>query len=136
MVDYASTKGAIVGFTRSLASQLVSKGIRVNAVAYVYLPCSYSSFLGIIGIEVRLTDIGPAQRTRLSKSTRATQSRCRTGPQVNRLGDQASRVKWRRALSFWPVQRHRFTVSVLAPSLFKANGLIDGQILHPYPLGD
>ncbi|OJJ53530.1 hypothetical protein ASPSYDRAFT_94730 [Aspergillus sydowii CBS 593.65] len=33
MVDYASTKGAIVGFTRSLASQLVSKGIRVNAVA-------------------------------------------------------------------------------------------------------
>ncbi|KAL4931450.1 uncharacterized protein BDV17DRAFT_288987 [Aspergillus undulatus] len=33
MVDYASTKGAIVAFTRSLAQQLVSKGIRVNAVA-------------------------------------------------------------------------------------------------------
>lgn len=33
MVDYASSKGAIVGFTRSLAMQLVSKGIRVNAVA-------------------------------------------------------------------------------------------------------
>lgn len=41
MIDYASTKGAIVGFTRSLASQLVSKGIRVNAVAYVHLPFSY-----------------------------------------------------------------------------------------------
>jgi NAD(P)-dependent dehydrogenase (short-subunit alcohol dehydrogenase family) len=35
MVDYASTKGAIVGFTRSLATNLISKGIRVNAVAYV-----------------------------------------------------------------------------------------------------
>lgn len=35
MVDYAATKGAIVGFTRSLAKQLMPKGIRVNAVAYV-----------------------------------------------------------------------------------------------------
>ena len=36
MVDYASTKGAIVGFTRSAALQLIPKGIRVNAVAYVF----------------------------------------------------------------------------------------------------
>jgi NAD(P)-dependent dehydrogenase (short-subunit alcohol dehydrogenase family) len=33
LVDYASTKGAIVAFTRSLAKQLAKKGIRVNAVA-------------------------------------------------------------------------------------------------------
>jgi NAD(P)-dependent dehydrogenase (short-subunit alcohol dehydrogenase family) len=33
LVDYSSTKGAIVAFTRSLSQQLVSKGIRVNAVA-------------------------------------------------------------------------------------------------------
>ncbi|SLM40006.1 oxidoreductase [Lasallia pustulata] len=33
MVDYASTKGAIVGFTRALAKNLLPKGIRVNAVA-------------------------------------------------------------------------------------------------------
>jgi NAD(P)-dependent dehydrogenase (short-subunit alcohol dehydrogenase family) len=33
LVDYASTKGAIVGFTRSLSGQLAEKGIRVNAVA-------------------------------------------------------------------------------------------------------
>jgi NAD(P)-dependent dehydrogenase (short-subunit alcohol dehydrogenase family) len=33
LVDYASTKGAIVAFTRSLSTQLAEKGIRVNAVA-------------------------------------------------------------------------------------------------------
>lgn len=33
LLDYASTKGAIVSFTRSLASNLAKKGIRVNAIA-------------------------------------------------------------------------------------------------------
>ena len=33
LVDYASTKGAIVGFTRSLSKQLEKRKIRVNAVA-------------------------------------------------------------------------------------------------------
>jgi NAD(P)-dependent dehydrogenase (short-subunit alcohol dehydrogenase family) len=33
LIDYASTKGAIVSFTRSLAQNLSGKGIRVNAVA-------------------------------------------------------------------------------------------------------
>jgi NAD(P)-dependent dehydrogenase (short-subunit alcohol dehydrogenase family) len=33
LIDYASTKGAIVAFTRSLAKALAQKGIRVNAVA-------------------------------------------------------------------------------------------------------
>ncbi len=33
LLDYSSTKGAIVTFTRSLAEMLVEKGIRVNAVA-------------------------------------------------------------------------------------------------------
>lgn len=33
LLDYSSTKGAIVGFTRSLAKNLVKQGIRVNAVA-------------------------------------------------------------------------------------------------------
>jgi NAD(P)-dependent dehydrogenase (short-subunit alcohol dehydrogenase family) len=33
LLDYSSTKGAITGFTRSLAKNLVKKGIRVNAVA-------------------------------------------------------------------------------------------------------
>jgi NAD(P)-dependent dehydrogenase (short-subunit alcohol dehydrogenase family) len=33
LLDYSSTKGAIVGFTRSLAKNLVKKGIRVNGVA-------------------------------------------------------------------------------------------------------
>ncbi|KGO77287.1 Glucose/ribitol dehydrogenase [Penicillium italicum] len=40
MVDYAATKGAIIGFTRSLATHLIPKGIRANAVApgAIYTP--------------------------------------------------------------------------------------------------
>ncbi len=33
LIDYASTKGAILAFTRSLAQNLAGRGIRVNAVA-------------------------------------------------------------------------------------------------------
>ena len=33
IIDYASTKAAIVNFTKGLAKQVVAKGIRVNAVA-------------------------------------------------------------------------------------------------------
>jgi NAD(P)-dependent dehydrogenase (short-subunit alcohol dehydrogenase family) len=33
LIDYASTKGAIVSFTRSLAKNLADKGVRVNGVA-------------------------------------------------------------------------------------------------------
>ncbi|GJU67577.1 glucose and ribitol dehydrogenase [Tanacetum coccineum] len=55
VLDYTSTKGAIVSFTRALALQLVQKGIRVNRVAPgpVYTPiqpasmdASYVSELG------------------------------------------------------------------------------------------
>jgi len=46
LIDYASTKGAIVAFTRSLAANLVSKGIRVNGVAPgpIWTPLIASSF--------------------------------------------------------------------------------------------
>ena len=33
LLDYSATKGAILGFTRSLAMNLIKKGIRVNGVA-------------------------------------------------------------------------------------------------------
>jgi NAD(P)-dependent dehydrogenase (short-subunit alcohol dehydrogenase family) len=33
LIDYSSTKGAIVSFTRSLSENLAKKGIRVNGVA-------------------------------------------------------------------------------------------------------
>jgi NAD(P)-dependent dehydrogenase (short-subunit alcohol dehydrogenase family) len=33
LLDYSSTKGAIVAFTRSLSLSLIEKGIRVNGVA-------------------------------------------------------------------------------------------------------
>lgn len=46
LIDYASTKGAIVSFTRSLAQNLVDKGIRVNAVAPgpIWTPLIAASF--------------------------------------------------------------------------------------------
>ena len=46
LIDYASTKGAIVSFTRSLSANLVGKGIRVNGVAPgpIWTPLIASSF--------------------------------------------------------------------------------------------
>lgn len=46
LVDYSATKGANVGFTRALASNLVSKGIRVNAIApgRIWTPLIPASF--------------------------------------------------------------------------------------------
>ncbi len=46
LIDYASTKGAIVGFTRSLAHSLVEKRIRVNGVAPgpIWTPLIAASF--------------------------------------------------------------------------------------------
>ncbi|HET8963860.1 MAG TPA: SDR family oxidoreductase, partial [Chitinophagales bacterium] len=46
LIDYASTKGAIISFTRSLSASLVEKEIRVNAVAPgpVWTPLIVSSF--------------------------------------------------------------------------------------------
>jgi NAD(P)-dependent dehydrogenase (short-subunit alcohol dehydrogenase family) len=46
LMDYASTKGAIVAFTRSVAQTLIEKGIRMNAVAPgpVWTPLIPASF--------------------------------------------------------------------------------------------
>lgn len=46
LIDYSSTKGAIASFTRSLATNLADKGIRVNAVAPgpIWTPLIVASF--------------------------------------------------------------------------------------------
>jgi NAD(P)-dependent dehydrogenase (short-subunit alcohol dehydrogenase family) len=46
LIDYSATKGAIVSFTRSLSSNLIKKGIRVNGVAPgpIWTPLIPSSF--------------------------------------------------------------------------------------------
>lgn len=46
LIDYSATKGAIVSFTRSIATSLNNKGIRVNAVAPgpIYTPLIPSTF--------------------------------------------------------------------------------------------
>jgi len=46
LIDYTATKAAIIGFTRALANSLVSKGIRVNAIApgRIWTPLIPASF--------------------------------------------------------------------------------------------
>ena len=46
LIDYTATKGAIIGFTRALDNSLVSKGIRVNAIApgRIWTPLIPASF--------------------------------------------------------------------------------------------
>lgn len=46
LIDYSATKGAIVSFTRSIATSLMEKGIRVNGVAPgpIYTPLIPSTF--------------------------------------------------------------------------------------------
>lgn len=72
LLDYSSTKGAIVTFTRSLAEMLVDKGIRVNAVAPgpIWTPLIPATFtkkeVGEFGLDTPMkrpgqpSEIGPA----------------------------------------------------------------------------
>ncbi|AWW32012.1 NAD(P)-dependent oxidoreductase [Echinicola strongylocentroti] len=60
LIDYSSTKGAIVAFTRSLSTSLASKNIRVNGVAPgpIWTPLIPASFskeeVGEFGVHVPL----------------------------------------------------------------------------------
>lgn len=72
LIDYASTKGAIVGFTRSMAANLADKGVRVNAVAPgpIWTPLIPSSFdAGHVGEFGQSTAIGrPGQPDEVAPS--------------------------------------------------------------------
>lgn len=64
LLDYSSTKGAIVSFTRSLSGALVEKGIRVNAVAPgpIWTPLIASTFpakeVAVFGTDVPMGRAG------------------------------------------------------------------------------
>lgn len=70
LLDYSSTKGAIVSFTRSLSKMLVKRGIRVNAIAPgpIWTPLIPSTFDDIsdFGKDVPMeragqpSEVGPA----------------------------------------------------------------------------
>ncbi|USG64344.1 SDR family oxidoreductase [Brevibacillus ruminantium] len=64
LIDYSSTKGGIVSFTRSLSLSLVSQGIRVNAVApgpiwTPLIPSSYSAeYVSTFGLKTPMKRAG------------------------------------------------------------------------------
>lgn len=64
LIDYSATKGAIMGFTRSLAQNLVDKKIRVNAVAPgpIWTPLSASTYdekkVSVFGTDVPMGRAG------------------------------------------------------------------------------
>ncbi len=72
LVDYSSTKGAIVSFTRALAAQLAAKGIRVNGIAPgpIWTPLIPASFdkekVAVFGSDTPMeragqpSEVGPA----------------------------------------------------------------------------
>jgi len=70
LLDYSATKGAIVSFTRSLALQCKSKGIRVNAVAPgpVATPLTKETF----GEQEDDPDLPPLERNATPEEVAAT----------------------------------------------------------------
>lgn len=130
MVDYAATKGAIVGFTRSLALQLVPKGIRVNAVAWVGLTRKGNFVLIIFNSP-------GAIYTPIQVDTKDPESMAGWGSnkQLGRPG-QASEVAT--SFIFLASKDASLYCTFLWGDPFTelANIWADGQILHCYPLGD
>lgn len=64
LIDYSSTKGAIVSFTRSFALNVVEEGIRVNAVAPgpIWTPLIVSSYnaqeVSVFGLDTPMKRAG------------------------------------------------------------------------------
>ncbi|PRW51056.1 NAD(P)-dependent oxidoreductase [Chlorella sorokiniana] len=89
LVEYSSTKGAIVAFTRSLSQQLAPRGIRVNAVAAgpIWTPLNPASredenLEGFKGKEAPLGRIGQPIEAATSYVFLASQEACYMTGQV------------------------------------------------------
>ena len=118
MVDYTSTKGAIVGFTRALAKQLIPKGI-----VSIPLTCHPRLCMPLTALRLsqRVNAVAPGPvHTPLQPASRPAE-------QMEGFGEHSQLGR--------PGQP-----SEIAPTyVFLASAeaeLYYGQILHPYPLGD
>ena len=96
LLDYSSTKGAIVAFTRSLSINLAKKGIRVNAVAPgpIWTPLIPSTFpeekVKSFGGRRAAGTAGPAGRScaGVSCSWRPTMAHTSTGQVIHPNGGE------------------------------------------------
>ena len=122
MVDYSSTKGAIVTFTRSLALQLAPKHIRVNASEFIALPV----------LRARLTvQSRRAQSSPLSNPLRDRESRWKTSKweACPFTADPTSRPRW----DLLMVSHHVSSCGARLTSVFLASAdsnAMTGQIMH------
>ena len=93
LLDYASTKGAILAFTRALAQNLAEKKIRVNAVAPgpIWTPLIPSSFppekVKSFGSNTLLGRAGQPTRQLLVKSSSIGRASFFTGHVFTRTGE-------------------------------------------------
>ena len=111
MIDYAATKGAVIGFTRSLAQSLISKGIRVNAVAWG--PSIHSFLRSHTDAYSNTVQVQSIHQFRLILEM---PNRWKDGVAGLALDDQVSLVRLRQALSSWPVRTPLYTVSEQYPT--------------------
>lgn len=108
LIDYASTKGAIISFTKSLAKNLMPKGIRVNAVALV--PSLLSFFLTQNG-SFNMFCLVPARFTHLSSLPRDQLNKWKDlDPALKSVGP-ASQVRSLQVSYSWRARKPRSTVS-------------------------
>lgn len=144
MIDYASTKGAIIAFTKALATHLIPKGIRVNAVAYVLLldyPLSWKP------ISSRAVNPRPgAVYTPIQADTREAKQMEGWG-QKALLGRPAQPSEVAPTFVFLATAEATlyckcFVQAQVGTGLYQWNEAdidtrdTDGQVMHCYPLGD
>lgn len=114
LLDYASTKAAILAFTRALARQVAQDGIRVNCVAPgpVWTPLQISGGqpqkkIPECGAETPMKRAGqPVEMSPLYVLLASQESSYVTGEVYGATGGLGSRLSFCRSSCAWPCRNH------------------------------